>query len=580
MHHIIFKESPTYKIALLIKSIAFNARNLSLNYVSELTARGIPEEDVIAFTLKYSPDGKASVAFIKEYLNSLLPALASLGVKQLLVADGNYFKVLTGQGKADPHYGYVLPCKIKGYEDMNVVLSLNYQQLIYNPSLQAKLALSLDTLVAHMQGSYQAIGTSIIHSAQYPTIFGDIQAALQSLHQYPRLVCDIETFSLKHDKAGIGTIGFAWDKHNGLAFAVDYFQTFSSAMHANNIYGIKMTHFEIRHELVKFFTEYQGELIFHNCTFDMKMLIVALWMESFSDVKGLLEGLDILTRKFHDTKIIAYLATNSTAGNKLKLKELAHEFAGNWAVEVTDITKVALTDLLQYNLVDCLSTFYVFDKYYPVMVRDQQEDLYKNLMMPSQKLITQLELTGMPLNLKKVKQVKEELTQIQTDNVDKIQNSPLIKTLDLLLQDAAWGKDYESRKAKAKNPGKILPKSKAAFDDVSFNPNSGPQLQRLLYELMGLPVIDLTDTKQPATGADTIEKLINHATDPLYKEILQALINYGKCTKILNTFIPAFEAALSKDNSNTVWLHGSFNLGGTVSGRLSSSDPKIWALSK
>jgi DNA polymerase-1 len=92
---------------------------------------------------------------------------------------------------------------------------------------------------------------------------------------------------------------------------------------------------------------------------------------------------------------------------------------------------------------------------------------------------------------------------------------------------------------------------------------------------MGLPVIDLTDTKQPATGAETIEKLINHTNEPSYKALLSALIEYGKVTKILSTFIPAFEGAVGKDDSDTVWLHGSFNLGGTVSGRLSSSDPNL-----
>ena len=92
---------------------------------------------------------------------------------------------------------------------------------------------------------------------------------------------------------------------------------------------------------------------------------------------------------------------------------------------------------------------------------------------------------------------------------------------------------------------------------------------------MGLPVIDLTDTKMPATGAETIEKLIYHTSEPAYRDLLSALIEYGKVTKILSTFIPAFEGAISKDGSDTVWLHGSFNLGGTVSGRLSSSEPNL-----
>jgi DNA polymerase-1 len=179
------------------------------------------------------------------------------------------------------------------------------------------------------------------------------------------------------------------------------------------------------------------------------------------------------------------------------------------------------------------------------------------------------------MSRKKIAASKAKLEAIRDKQLGLITGNGLGATMNLLMRQSTWEKDFEDRRSKAKNPGKILPKKIEAFDDVVFNPNSGPQLQRLLYELMGLPVIDYTDTRQPATGADTIEKLINHTDQPAYKELLGALIAYGKVTKILSTFIPAFEGAISKDDSDTVWLHGSFNLGGTVSGRLSSSDPNL-----
>jgi len=49
----------------------------------------------------------------------------------------------------------------------------------------------------------------------------EIKLALNKLHFYPELAMDIEAKSLKVTEAGIYTIGFAWDKHNGLAFPVD-----------------------------------------------------------------------------------------------------------------------------------------------------------------------------------------------------------------------------------------------------------------------------------------------------------------------------------------------------------------------
>lgn len=575
MRHIIFEQSDSYKVAILVKASAFNKNEIQKNYLDPLVINGVDPGEVIAFNLPYNDVGKAPAKFIKEYLDQLMPELHGLGVKHLYVADANYFKVMAGVPKADPHYGYVLWSKLKGYEHMSVTLGLNYGALIYNPDLQAKLNLSLHALATHMDGSYQAPGSNIIHSAQYPQGLQAIKEALYELRCYPRLTADIEAFSLDFDTAGIGTIAFAWDKHNGLAFPCDYVDV-SQHNGGHEHVGIKAINQPVRALLRTFFEHYEGEITWHKSDYDLCCLIYSLWMKDGLDTEGLLKGLEVMTRHFNDTKIIAYLATNSTAGNVLGLKALAHEFAGNWAKDdIKDIRRIPLPDLLQYNLVDALSTAYVRDKYIPIMVADQQEEIYRDLMLPSQKLIIQLELTGMPLDPAEVQKVKEELEGIRDGHLNTILNSGVIKTLNLLLQDEAWKDDYESRKAKAKNPGKILPKQRDLFDGLSFNPNSGPQLQKLLYTMMGLPVIDLTDTKQPATGAETLEKLINHTQIPEYKDLLQALIGHGKANKVLNTFIPAFEAGINDKGDGICWLHGSFNLGGTVSGRLSSSDPNL-----
>jgi DNA polymerase-1 len=73
---------------------------------------------------------------------------------------------------------------------------------------------------------------------------------------------------------------------------------------------------------------------------------------------------------------------------------------------------------------------------------------------------------------------------------------------------------------------------------------------------------------------DNIEELISHATQQNQKDLLQRLIAYKQVEKILSSFIPAFEdACLAPDGWH--YLYGSFNPGGTLSGRLSSSDPNL-----
>lgn len=564
MRNITYAESESYPVAVLIKNTSFNKYEIQANYVNALLASGVVLSDIVAFNLKYEPTGKVSVKFMKEYLESLLEAMDSVGVKWLYVADANYFKVLTKQTKAEQHLGYVLPCTVAGYEHMNVVLGLNYQALIYNPELQDKLNLSLKTLSDAVAGNYVAIGGSIIHSAHYPETLADIAAALASLHQYPELTADIEAFSLRFNEAGIGSVAFAWDEHNGIAFACDYRVT---RRQDDPLHGFQERNEGVRALLLKFFLEYQGELTWHNAAYDLKVIIYTLWMQHLLDTDGLLKGLDVMTAKMQDTMIITYLATNSTAGNVLGLKPLAHEFAGNYAKEdIKDIRRIPLPELLQYNLIDTLSCWFVKNKYAPIMVQDQQEDLYTGLMLPSLKVIIQMELTGMSMDPVTIQTVKANLEKQQEGHLDTILKSDVVRLLNKLLQTSAM----EAKNAKLKVKQHTLDH----FDGVEFNPNSGPQLQRLLYEQMGLPVLDYTDTKQPATGADTIEKLIWHVQDAAHKDLLAALIGFNKVSKILSTFIPAFEQGVLKADGMQ-YLHGGFKLGGTVSGRLSSSKPNM-----
>ena len=589
MKHIQFSQSESHGVAVLLKATAFNKHEVQTNYINPLVSMGVPHDELIAFTLEYDANGKIPVSFAKEYLKELLPTLESIGTKLLYVTDGTYFKVLTGAKKAEPHHGYVLPCSIKNYEHMNVVLGINYQAMIYNPELQAKLTLGLRTIADQVAGNYSALGSGIIHSAQYPVSVSDIAAALDSLHQYPELTADIEAFSLRFNEAGIGTCTFAWDKHNGIAFACDYAPVWlDNGSHDPALkerdydtvdiaafHGFKKVNHAVRGLLKNFLRTYKGKITWHNAAYDVKVIIFTLWMADMLDTDGLLSGLDVMTRDFDDTKIIAYLATNTTAGNVLGLKALAHEFAGNWAKDdIKDIRKIPLKELLQYNLVDALSTWYVKDKYLPKMIQDNQLDIYQTLMLPSLQTIIQMELTGMPLCKDKVAATRLKLETIQAGHLKVITESQIIKMLNLVLTTSEWEADFASRQGKAKNPLKIKPKDRDTYPEKQFNPNSGPQLQRLLYEQMCLPVLDYTDTKQPATGAATIEKLIHHTDVPAYKELLAALIGNGQASKILTTFIPAFENAILKGDG-VMWLHGNFNLGGTVSGRLSSSEPNL-----
>ena len=560
MRHIIYATRETYETAILIKEAALLPSSIERFYVDPMHMTGYNKENVVVFTLDYQPNNKAPVGHCKDYLlKSLLPALKKLKTKYVYCADSNYFKVLTKNSKADAQLGYVLPCALPGYEDLQVILGINYQALTYNPNQEDKLNLSIQTLTSTLAGSYKALGEGIIKWADYPVTDREIDAAFARIMDWPIVAIDTETFSLHPFKAGLGTISFSPDTTGGIGMRCDLIQQDGENVRIFNPY--------FRHKLRKFFEAYKGKVVYHHGAYDIKVLIYNLYMADPLDNAGLLEGLEVLTRNIDDTKLIAYLALNSTAGNELGLKTLAHEFAGNWAKDdINNIMAIPLMELLQYNVVDTMSTMYVRDKYYPVMVRDGQKKIYQEQFLPSLKTIIQIELSGMPLIPEKVKAVRKQLEAGLDAAIQLMRGTKAVQAAERIIQQNAM----VAANAKLKTKQHPI----EHFAHIQLNPGSNQQVAILLYEVMKLPVIERTKTKQPATGADVIEKLANHAKTEEAKALMKALVDYNKVAKILSSFIPAFEAAFDKGNGRA-YLHGSFNLGGTLSGRLSSSDPNL-----
>ena len=537
-----------YKLCILVNKI--NKKEIEKEY---LTPLGINLDQVIVMDLHQAPGKKKTpAAEMKEYFTQeIVPVLTELEVEYLLVADAEYFKVLTKSAKAEAYLGYMLPNAfgpwVTGYLP-------NYASVFYNPeAVRIKITQTLEALRHHVEGTYVPPGAAIIKYAAYPETVAEIFEWLDKLHQYPMLSSDIEGFSLKHPDCGIGSITFCWNQEEGIAFAVDLRENTGEAL-------------MIRMALRDFFVNYKGTVLWHNISFDVYVLIYQLFMRDLLDTEGLLLGLEVMLKNWHDTKLISYLATNSCAGNKLSLKDQAQEYAGNYAVEeITNIRAIPLKALLQYNLVDGLSTWYVFNKHYPTLLADNQEDIYNNIFKPAIVDIIQMQLTGLPVNMSRVKEVK---VLLQADNdaaVDKMRQSHWTSILENILNDewVIW-----------KNS--ILKVKRVTRDDAKevFNPNSNPQLVRLLYDIMALPVIANTKSGAPATDGDTLKALLNHTDDETIIEFLTALRDYKAVDKILTSFIPAMEAAY-KAPDGWHYLYGNFNLGGTVSGRLSSSKPNL-----
>lgn len=522
-----------------------------------LAPYNIPEEEVIAYQLHLTGK-KTSRADQKEFLNDLLPILEDLGVEFLIVTEGEYFKTMTGTKKAEANLGYVLDIT---YPENNpypfkVTFCPNYRQVFYDPKkARAKIRLSLTSLWNYVHDVYEEPGHEVLKEAHYPQTVSEISDWLVRLLDMNKpLAIDIEGFSLKHHSAGIGTIAFAWDQHSGVAFPVDLLDRSDDAR-------------QVRTLLKNFFCNIQQRVLYHNISYDAYVLIYQLFMKHITDTQGLLDGLDIMLRNWDDTKLITYLATNSCAGNELSLKAQAQEFAGNYAVEeIKDIRKIPMDQLLEYNLIDACSTWFVYNKHWETLVNDDQTEIYFSLFQPAIVDIIQMQLTGMPLDMEQVLKTKTMLLADQTKALQSIQSHSFVKGFTNQLK-IEWA---DKRNAELK-----VKRVTALEAPVEFNPNSGPQLQRLLYEELELPIIEYTkQSKAPSVSGDTLEKLKLHADSEPVLDLLNQLLDFKAVDKIISTFIPPMESAIEGPDGG-YYLFGNFNLGGTVSGRLSSSKPNL-----
>ncbi len=93
-----------------------------------------------------------------------------------------------------------------------------------------------------------------------------------------------------------------------------------------------------------------------------------------------------------------------------------------------------------------------------------------------------------------------------------------------------------------------------------ININSPKQLAEYLFDELKLPC-----SKKRSTNADDLKQIEN------MHEVVPLILQYRKFSKLLNSYISAFEESIFADNR----IHAMFNQSTTMTGRLSSSNPNL-----
>lgn len=99
-----------------------------------------------------------------------------------------------------------------------------------------------------------------------------------------------------------------------------------------------------------------------------------------------------------------------------------------------------------------------------------------------------------------------------------------------------------------------------------FNLGSPKQLQQILFESLGLPIIRKTPKGQPSTAEDVLQELANEYDLP------QVILEYRTVSKLKSTYTDKLPEQICPDTGR---VHTSYHQAVASTGRLSSTDPNL-----
>ena len=99
-----------------------------------------------------------------------------------------------------------------------------------------------------------------------------------------------------------------------------------------------------------------------------------------------------------------------------------------------------------------------------------------------------------------------------------------------------------------------------------FNLGSPKQLQQILFEDLGLPIVRKTPKGQPSTAEDVLQELADEY------ELPQVILEYRSVSKLKSTYTDKLPEQISPDTGR---VHTSYHQAVAATGRLSSTDPNL-----
>ena len=238
-----------------------------------------------------------------------------------------------------------------------------------------------------------------------------------------------------------------------------------------------------------------------------------------------------------DTMLAHYILDEN---DRHGLKHLAQKYCGapDWDIAKNEKQgNVAFSVLAKYQAHDLYYTRklrFIFGK---MLQQDFEiKRVFHKILMPCANLFVEIEYDGIFINMNQFEEAESVLRESYSDALKQLKQ---------------WEPEfyYDSR-------GR----------PQQFNWGSTTQLGWLLYEKLGIPVIERTKTGTPSCNESVIKRIDHPCTE--------ALLKFRAARQQLSFFIDGWKPYLHERHDGT-YLHPSFKLHGTVTGRLSCENPNM-----
>ena len=377
-----------------------------------------------------------------------------------------------------------------------------------------------------------------LHEACEPE---DILNMIRRVHEISighLVACDIETRRIEWEDNKLLSIGFATDANT--CYAIYDIPIIGSSGKDHNS--------AVWQALEDLLSDSRITFIWHNGKFDCGRLKYLCNLDARIDEDTMLYHYCAVNEKrgTHGLKDLGQLYLQAPAWDD-ELDRIKRDYCRQHKMRLGDFMydDIPTSVLIPYMQRDCIAT-YRLNRVLKRTGRPEADFIYRKLIEASN-VYMRMELAGVRLDVDYLEELEYELEkELKEAN----------KHLDEVAS-RTWDPMEYSEDTKAK----VKPNEK-------FNIKSPKQLKWMLQRVLGYAV--------PSTDAATIEMLIDEVesgviTNPAAKDFLEAISSVRKNSKYMDTYVQGMRECVCRD----MRIRGTFNLHGTETGRLSSSNPNM-----